>query len=102
MKKLVLGLALAGMTAMPAFAASSTWESWNRPAAHESTARSAYVAEPSYDAYAATPMARGNVAGPAVFGAPPVFAYGEYQGADPDPFIRQQLMRDPPTTNSMQ
>ena len=47
-------------------------------------------------------QACGNVAGPAVFGAPPVFAYGEYQGADPDPFIRQQLMRDPPTTNSMQ
>jgi hypothetical protein len=26
-----------------------------------------------------------------------VYAFGQYQGADPDPFIRQQLMRDPPS-----
>jgi len=29
--------------------------------------------------------------------APPVYAYGRYQGQDPDPFIRQQLKRDPQT-----
>jgi hypothetical protein len=29
--------------------------------------------------------------------APPVYAYGEYVGQDPDPFIRQQLLRDPTT-----
>lgn len=29
--------------------------------------------------------------------APPVFAYGEYVGQDPDPFIRQYLLRDPET-----
>jgi hypothetical protein len=27
--------------------------------------------------------------------APPVYAYGRYVGQDPDPFIRQQLKRDP-------
>jgi hypothetical protein len=29
--------------------------------------------------------------------APPVYAYGEYVGQDPDPFIRLQLKRDPQT-----
>ena len=29
--------------------------------------------------------------------APPVYAYGKYVGQDPDPFIRQQLNRDPAT-----
>jgi hypothetical protein len=29
--------------------------------------------------------------------APPVYAYGRYVGQDPDPFIRQQLLRDPVT-----
>jgi hypothetical protein len=29
--------------------------------------------------------------------APPVYAYGKYVGQDPDPFIRQQLNRDPQT-----
>jgi hypothetical protein len=29
--------------------------------------------------------------------APPVYTYGRYVGQDPDPFIRQQLNRDPRT-----
>jgi hypothetical protein len=29
--------------------------------------------------------------------APPVYQYGRYVGQDPDPFIRQQLLRDPQT-----
>jgi hypothetical protein len=29
--------------------------------------------------------------------APPVYEYGRYVGQDPDPFIRQQLRRDPQT-----
>ena len=29
--------------------------------------------------------------------APAVYAYGHYVGQDPDPFIRQQLNRDPQT-----
>jgi len=29
--------------------------------------------------------------------APPVYNYGRYIGQDPDPNIRQQLMRDPAT-----
>lgn len=29
--------------------------------------------------------------------APPVFAYGEYIGQDPDPNLRHQLRRDPET-----
>ncbi|HTT47492.1 MAG TPA: hypothetical protein VMG39_05740 [Pseudolabrys sp.] len=29
--------------------------------------------------------------------APPVYAYGRYQGQDPDPYIRLQLERDPKT-----
>ena len=29
--------------------------------------------------------------------APPVYVYGRYQGQDPDPYIRQQLLRDPQT-----
>lgn len=101
MKKLVLGLALAGMTAVPALAASTSWESWNRPAAHESYTRSAYVAEPGYDAYAAAPGGE-YMDGPAIMGSSPVFAYGDLQGADPDPFIRQQMMRDPPSVISQQ
>jgi hypothetical protein len=28
---------------------------------------------------------------------PPVYEYGRYVGQDPDPFIRQQLRRDPQT-----
>ena len=27
--------------------------------------------------------------------APPVYTYGKYVGQDPDPYIRQQLNRDP-------
>jgi len=106
MKQLMMGLVLVAATAAPAFAASSTWESWNRPAAHDRSAythdrsmRSAYVAEPGHGAYAAAP---GAFTGPMITGTPPVFAYGDYQGNDPDPFIRQSLVRDPPTTNAMQ
>jgi len=29
--------------------------------------------------------------------APPVYAYGRYEGQDPDPYIRQQIKRDPMT-----
>jgi hypothetical protein len=29
--------------------------------------------------------------------SPPVYAYGQYIGQDPDPFIRLQLRRDPDT-----
>jgi len=29
--------------------------------------------------------------------APPVYAYGQYIGQDPDPNIRHQLLRDPAT-----
>jgi len=29
--------------------------------------------------------------------APAVYQYGRYVGQDPDPFIRQQLLRDPQT-----
>lgn len=29
--------------------------------------------------------------------APPVYAYGHFVGQDPDPFIREQLNRDPRT-----
>jgi hypothetical protein len=29
--------------------------------------------------------------------SPPVYNYGRYVGQDPDPFIRQQLLRDPQT-----
>ncbi len=29
--------------------------------------------------------------------APPVYAYGRYQGQDPDPYIRLQIKRDPMT-----
>jgi hypothetical protein len=32
--------------------------------------------------------------------APPVYAYGRFIGQDPDPFIRQQMMRDPTTGNT--
>ena len=101
MKKLIVGLVLVTASAVPAFAAGSTWNSWNGPAAHDRTGymhersmRSAYVAEPGYGAYAAAPV------GPTMVGPPPVFAYGEYQGTDPDPFIRFQLRRDPNTINN--
>ncbi|MFN3659491.1 MAG: hypothetical protein ACK4UO_19775 [Pseudolabrys sp.] len=87
MRTLMAGFALVAVTAAPALAAS-----WNAPTHN----RSAYV-EPGYDAYAAAPMMEAPVVGMA---SPPVFAYGDYQGNDPDPFIRQQLMRDGPATAS--
>jgi hypothetical protein len=56
------------------------------------------IAFNGYDAYAAAPQdlyGGTSVRGPA-FGPGPVYAYGRYQGSDPDSFIRLQLRRDPP------
>lgn len=74
MKKLMMGIALTAIAASPALANSIH-------------ARAGYG--PANDAYAYAPGLISSNRGP-------VFEYGKYQGNDPDPFIRQQLQRDPP------
>ena len=90
-KRALVGFVMLAATAAPALAAGAGWNTPMRSG-------SAY-AEPGYDAYAAAPMAEEPIMGEPMMGAPmagapPVYAYGRYQGSDPDPFIRQSLMRN--------
>jgi hypothetical protein len=82
MKKLMIALAAVTLAASPALA-----KKYHKPVA----------ADPAYQAadqaYAYAPD-RANGAGSEY--SEPVYAYGAYQGTDPDPFIRLQLQRDPP------
>lgn len=79
MKKLLLALALAGIVATPAFAQSQ------RSRAHAVRAPETWTIVPE-DVYAQSPRGawRNDVYN----------LNGEYLGTDPDPFIRQQLLRD--------
>lgn len=83
MKKLIIGTSLAlALAATPAFAA--TYHS--RMSARPVPGSNAYAAARTSFVTDGAPDAAGN----------PVGVYGKYQGNDPDPFIRQQLLRDPP------
>jgi hypothetical protein len=79
MKKLMMGLALAAVTAMPALA--NGGYSRMPDAAYDDAANTAYD-------YVPGPQ---NDTGSGAF---TVYDFGRYQGADPDPFIRGQLRRE--------
>ena len=80
MKKLVMGLALAAMATTPALAQS-----------YESGGSRASATDPGYGPYAySAPSVMSDAGG--------VYAYGHFQGNDPDSFIRGQLLRDPPSS----
>lgn len=90
MKKLVIALALSAVTAMPALAqvypTAGNPDYTGNDQVTGSTGRGAFSAF----AYVAKPRQ--------AYGAPAaVYVNGEYQGADPDPNVRLQLLRDPPT-----
>ena len=93
MKKLMIGLALTAMAASPALAAGK----YHRATASEAQASDNAIVTGSTmpagaDAYAYAPDTTYMAPAPGA-----VFVQGEYQGADPDPLIRLQLLRDPPT-----
>jgi hypothetical protein len=82
MKKLMTALALTALAATPALA--DTYHT------RSTTGTPMWSADQQGSgAYAYAPGTALNSRGP-------VFANGQYQGSDPDPFIRQQLRRDPP------
>lgn len=83
MKKLMIGLALTAAAVTPGFAAGYQYRAADTTVGGPTIAAGA-------GAYAYAP----EVAMPAP-GA--VFVNGEYQGADPDPQVRLNLLRDPPT-----
>ena len=86
MKKLLIGLALTATAVTPSFAAGYQYR------AADTTVTGPTMPAGS-GAYAYAPGQPNYIA--PVPGA--VFVNGEYQGADPDPLIRLQLRRDPPT-----
>lgn len=108
MKKLMIGLAIAAV-AVPALSITAAQANYLSPRAGgpmvvDETAYGygpragmhAYAYAPG-PAYGADSYAYGvDTATPQVLGSHPVFVNGIYQGADPDPFIRSQLLRDPP------
>jgi opacity protein-like surface antigen len=81
MKKFVIALAAVMLAASPALA-----KKYHKPVATDP----AYQA--ADQAYAYVPDATSSIGSRH---SDAVYAAGQYLGADPDPFIRQQLMRDP-------
>jgi hypothetical protein len=90
MKKLVMALAITALAVSPAFAKKY------RQTQKSMTPDQVDIVEGS-SAYAYVPGEQGPAAGRDDPNA--VYAYGQYQGSDPDSFIRLQLFRDPPTNN---
>jgi hypothetical protein len=88
MKKLVTALAIAVLAVAPAFAKKYRQTQTSMPPDNTSLVQGS-------DAYAYVPGDQGPMVGRGDPNA--VYAYGQYQGSDPDPFIRSQLYRDPPT-----
>jgi hypothetical protein len=88
MKKLMMGLALTALATVPAFA-------------NGNHARMSNVGndDPGYGAYDYAPGSAYGAFDLAPSSAP-VFADGQYVGADPDPFIRGQLLRNPASINN--
>ena len=86
MKKLAIALAITTLAITPAFAKSK----------HSQKSTTQTTGDPSgSDAYAYAPADQSQMRGHDV--SQTVYAFGQYQGADPDPNIRLQLLRDPPT-----
>jgi hypothetical protein len=82
MKKLIITLAVVTVAASPALAKKYQKRVTTNPDMQ------AYQSDPAYQAYAYQPGQGYSNS---------VYAFGQYQGADPDSFIRLQLLRDPPT-----
>jgi len=85
MKKLAIALAIAALAVSPAFAKTK----------HPQKSATPTAGDPAGEAYAYEPNGQAKLPGQDT--PQSVYAYGQYQGADPDSFIRLQLLRDPPT-----
>jgi opacity protein-like surface antigen len=83
MKKILIALTLAAVAASPALAQKNQKKQQQMADNPEAYA---------YQAYAWVPTDNGSKAK-----TEEVWLNGEYLGADPDPFIRSQLLRDPPS-----
>jgi hypothetical protein len=105
MKKLMIGLALTAMVATPALAETYMTTTGATSAGIAADGRymisdsgaPGYVpygsyGAPAYGAYAYAPEAGMTYAPPYS-----VYVNGRYQGSDPDPQVRLNLRRDPPT-----
>ena len=99
MKKFIIGAGLAALLATPALAQSynpgyGTGNSLATPPSWSANAGTtgAYAYAPSRE----TMHSLRGVRAEAVQSEPPVYAFGEYAGTDPDPSIRFQLERDWP------
>lgn len=85
MKKLMMGLALTAAAAMATPALANSGYSHVSNSSYDTAGYGAYAYMPGPNA---GPQ---NDTGPGSF---TVYIYGQYQGADPDPFIRGQLRRE--------
>ena len=84
MKKLAIALAMAALAAAPASAKDK----------HPQKGGMQTTGDQANDAYAYAPGDQAQLPGQDT--PQSVYAFGRYQGADPDSFIRLQLLRDPP------
>jgi hypothetical protein len=88
MMKLIIALAVVALTASPALA-----KKYHKRVATDPAWQADQSGDFGYQAYALVPS-RGYL--PGQVNSTAVYAFGEHQGADPDAFIRLQLLRDPP------
>jgi hypothetical protein len=86
MKKFVIVLAAATLAASPTLA-----KKYRMPLASGPIYQ---TTDQGYAAYAYAPERASRIG---AVQTDAVYAEGQYLGADPDPFIRQQLLQDPPT-----
>jgi hypothetical protein len=88
MKKLMIALAAVAVAASPALA-----KKYHQQATTDPDQQTMQVDDLAYQSYDYVPSQTDTLG---LETSPPVYAFGLYQGADPDPFIRLQLFRDPP------
>lgn len=99
MRKLTIGLALVAITAVPALAgpAVTQMRDGQRVVISDQAGADVYaegtvIVPEANEAYAYAPA-------PMIEGSAPVYADGEYQGADPDAAVRLQLRKNPGSEN---
>lgn len=100
MRKLTIGLALVAMTAVPALAGPAVTQMRdgqrvvisNQAGADVYAEGTVIVPQEANEAYAYAPA-------PMIEGSAPVYADGEYQGADPDAAVRLQLRKNSGSEN---
>jgi hypothetical protein len=85
MKTFIIALALVCVAASPALAKKDQKQQQQQQMTDNPSDAS------GYEAYASVPAHKSPTAK-----SQAVYLNGEYLGADPDPFIRMQLVRDPP------